>query len=530
MKTFSKKLFSKLIIVLTIGILSACSQEKDSMGEINSGEARLKVSLETVLDNEDAIPVGNGAKSAIATSNALNGVVSLTESMQVEYSLDQTNNQKLPQLIKTANAAPEIKAAINRKTLTKGTYYALLVYDEQENYLEERLYNYGSESNLPPLLLNAGKAYTFVAFSINTSNSLPTVLDKAKLSTLKLSKVSGDLMIFKKKLTLTYGENLLSVVLKHRYSSITTQLSVDANTVGAFQALTNAAISPVYESANYDFAQDAFEYVTVKTGGCPVTFPSFQTGQRTVTSNPSIMISPLTNTASLNFGIISIDDETKKNLVIPNVKITPGVSYTLKLNFKTCTQPVGQVEGLDWRYPAATWLGKLGIWKDGVFYSAGSTITRNITAPGADYGFVFDITELDNAFNMELNGVKLAQKEIQFERGAASPQNIRFKDQSMYQGVNTETGGNIDAVYNMKGTSTAPLVKVVIGKNGEVRLFGSKVSGGPLYELELFGNAFNTFKWNTPGQGVNSIKVTQLVDGRTILVGTGSGKKKVACT
>ena len=126
------------------------------------------------------------------------------------------------------------------------------------------------------------------------------------------------------------------------------------------------------------------------------------------------MISPLTNTASLNFGIISIDDETKKNLVIPNVKITPGVSYTLKLNFKTCTQPVGQVEGLDWRYPAATWFGKLGIWKDGVFYSAGSTITRNITAPGADYGFVFDITELDNAFNMELNGVKLAQKEIQF--------------------------------------------------------------------------------------------------------------------
>lgn len=131
---------------------------------------------------------------------------------------------------------------------------------------------------------------------------------------------------------------------------------------------------------------------------------------------------------------------------------------------------------------------------------------------------------------MELNGVKLAKNEIQFERGASSVQNIRFKDKSLYQGINTEGGANIGAVYNMKGTKATPLVKVVIGKNGEVALYGSKKSNGPLYELELFnGNSFNTFKWNGSNQGDNNIKVTQLVDGRTILVGSGSGKKKVAC-
>ena len=66
---------------------------------------------------------------------------------------------------------------------------------------------------------------------------------------------------------------------------------------------------------------------------------------------------------------------------------------------------------------------------------------------------------------------------------------------------------------------------------GDVTLFGSKVSGGPFYDLELFnGNTFNTFKWNTALQGDNIIKVTQLVDGRTILVGNGSGKKKIPCS
>ena len=80
----------------------------------------------------------------------------------------------------------------------------------------------------------------------------------------------------------------------------------------------------------------------------------------------------------------------------------------------------------------------------------------------------------------------------------------------------------------MKGNSTNPLVKVVISRTGQVTMFGSKTSGGPLYELKLVnGNSFNTFPWSATQS--NTVKVTQLVDGRTIIKGIGAGKKKIPC-
>jgi hypothetical protein len=129
---------------------------------------------------------------------------------------------------------------------------------------------------------------------------------------------------------------------------------------------------------------------------------------------------------------------------------------------------------------------------------------------------------------MEVNGVKLAKQEIQFEVGASSSQNIQFVDGSKYAGNNIETNKRIDQVYNMKGTSTSPLIKLVISRTGQVTMFGSKTSGGPLYELKLVnGNSFNTFPWSATQS--NTVKVTQLVDGRTIIKGVGAGKKKIPC-
>jgi len=80
----------------------------------------------------------------------------------------------------------------------------------------------------------------------------------------------------------------------------------------------------------------------------------------------------------------------------------------------------------------------------------------------------------------------------------------------------------------MKGTDTNPLIKLVISRTGEVTMFGSKTNGGPLYPLVLTnGNAFNNLPWSATSP--NQVKVTQLVDGRTIIKGIGSGKKKVPC-
>ncbi|MNI97543.1 hypothetical protein D3C73_1562070 [compost metagenome] len=81
----------------------------------------------------------------------------------------------------------------------------------------------------------------------------------------------------------------------------------------------------------------------------------------------------------------------------------------------------------------------------------------------------------------------------------------------------------------MQGTAANPLIKLVTSRTGKVTMFGSKTSSGPLYELVLVnGNAFNTFPWGSTQS--NTVKVTQLVDGRTIIKGVGAGKKKIPCS
>ena len=496
--------------------------------ENSNGDARIAISISSSEDvDEESSSSKMDQKASSRISRTINGNLRFSDYTQIEYTFKEEGKQ-LRAKVKDIRA--ESKAAINRKPLGNNILYKVLVYDQNGEFITERNYNYGSESIVSPIFLDSDKTYTFLSFSLNSSTILPNILEKQRLSTVKLSNVSEDLMTFSKTLKLTFGTNLLSIVLKHRYNKITTQLTADPSTVGTFNNISNVSIRPAYDNATYSFGNDTFQYGTQKQNGCPVIFSPDQLGTRNVISNPTLVISPLNLNGSINFGTISIDDETKTNFSIPNVKLTPGVNYTLKLNFRTCTENVGSVEGMNWSYPAAFNGTYTGIWKDGIFYNNGQTITRTIIAPGADYGFVFDITDLDNAFNMELNGVKLASTEIQFQRGASSAQNIRFKDKSLYQGANSEGGNNIAAVYNMKGTIANPLVKVVIGKNGEVTLYGSKTSGGPLYELELFnGNYFNTFKWNKASQGNNVIKVTQLVDGQTILIGYGSGKKKIPC-
>lgn len=516
-----------IIFFLTSFVLLSCN--KEIVNENSNGNAMIAISISSSEDVDDeSISSKMDQKASSRISSNIKGKLPFSDYTQIEYSFNEESKQLRS---KVQDISGELKAVINRKPLGGNILYKVLVYDQNGDFVTERNYNYGSESTVNPLLLDSDKIYTFLSFSLNSSSILPNILEKEKLSTVKLSNVSEDLMTFRKTMKLTFGTNLLSIILKHRYNRIITQLTADPSTVGTFNKISNASIRPAFDNATYSFANDTFQYGTQKQNGCPVIFASNQLGTRNVISNPTLVISPLNINGSINFGTISIDDETKTNFSIPNVKLTPGVSYTLKLNFRTCTENVGSVQGMNWNYQEA-FIGKSsGIWKDGVFYYRGQTISKTIIAPGADYGFVFDITDLDNAFNMELNGVRLAASEIQFERGASSAQNIRFKDKSLYQGINSEGGNNIAAIYNMKGTVAKPLVKVVIGKNGEVTLYGSKISGGPLYELELFnGNYFNTFKWNTASQGNNVIKVTQLVDGRTILIGNGSGKKKIPCS
>ncbi len=160
-------------------------------------------------------------------------------------------------------------------------------------------------------------------------------------------------------------------------------------------------------------------------------------------------------------------------------------------------------------------------------YNAGqpSPVTETITQPGTNAGFVFDIYELDNSFNMKINGVMLATQEIEFQGGGLT-QNIRFADGTIWE------AGGIQDIWRLRGETDKPIIRVEISATGAISIFGSKVSStNPNYALEpleLFeGNVFNIIAWNTTTE--NEIVVTQNVVGITKMKGYGSGQNIVPC-
>lgn len=190
------------------------------------------------------------------------------------------------------------------------------------------------------------------------------------------------------------GTNYIDVVLKHKYSIITSKL--DARGVGIISAVGSANIGPVSSSANMSLSNGDLTYNT--TPGTTVPVVNFKTfNSETVTSDPTLVISDNTSTAKLTVNNIVIDG-VMGNVALNNVKIIPGVKYNLNLRFSPCRESI-----------------------DPTPFSVSSTsstvgTSKVFNMPATDFGFVLDITNLDNSFNMIINGTQLATQEIQFQK------------------------------------------------------------------------------------------------------------------
>ncbi len=158
---------------------------------------------------------------------------------------------------------------------------------------------------------------------------------------------------------------------------------------------------------------------------------------------------------------------------------------------------------------------------DGEDFSLSNGTAVEFDQPATTYGFYFDIYTLDNSFNLTINGTQLATEEIQFQSDGTSGINVEFADGDQYE-------TNTDFIYNLIGNADAPIIRVTIAPNGNISLYGSKISGGPLYPLILTnGNSFNTISWNTNSD--NEIIGTQSVEYITYMTGHGTGLNIIPC-
>ncbi|WP_307184322.1 hypothetical protein [Sphingobacterium zeae] len=530
---------NRLLFGLCMGLvlLQSCTKSNNVPVAEQEGLAIVTVGVSVGDPEEETVVLASNRKVTNSKLAEQVSEVAVSEHMTLGVTLrDQQNSQldasfKRSDYVDPALNTRSLRAAsqVITKTLDTNVKYRIVVYDASGNYLQSTDYSYGS--NAPQLNLDAGKTYTFVVYSINSTSVIPNVDGISNLSTAKLKDVNGDLMYFKKTMQLAYGNNNLAVILTHQFSQITTTVQMDNSMTGSIAALSNMVVSPAKSSATFSLNDGSLVYASTNSSAA-ITFAAISSGSRSVTAFPTLVISPNTTTASLTIGSITLDGDTKNNIVVPNIKIIPGHKYNLVLNFKACTQSVTS-DALNWNYERATWTANgnsySGIIKDGTRYANNEVITNTFSAPQANYGFQFDITEFDNAFNMRVNGQYIfgssTNDQVQFQTNTSlgTVRNIQFVDGTEYA-VN-----GIPEVYDMKGTSNAPLLRILISRYGEVTLLGSKSSGGPLVQLKLKnGLSFNTVNWSASGN--NSVVISQKVDGRTVIIGQGNGRKLISCS
>ena len=497
--------FPLLVLSLTAASCRSAEGGISDNTTANNSVYNVQVNLASI-ESEEETPVfqASAGKTGVATVSPQQTKISLDDDNFVMATLTPQSNTS--SLASQAQASINPVAAATPTDLGIGVRYKVAVYDASGNYVTEKEFAY-KNGETDGFLLNGGQNYTFVAYSVNSASSTPSINNGATLANAKLSGISGDLMYFKKNMTVTgNGVNNLDIVLKHQYSQITTKL--DARQVGNISAVTNATISPANSSADISFATDALTY----NGSInqPVSFSA--QNLPIATSSATQVISNTTTTGQLNLGTVTVDG-VSKSMTIDKLKITPGVKYNLNLRLGPCRQDINPV-------PFSV--------KDGV--------TQTFTMPATDFGFVFDIYKLDNSFNLTINGTQMATKEINFQGNDGATRTVRFADGTVYGSDVVPALLRPAAlpvkrtyeIWDLEGTPSAPLVRVVISKDGKISLFGSKSSGGALEPLELFnGNTLNTIKWNTTG--TNTVTATQSVINITYMSGNGTGKQIVTC-
>ncbi|MDV3508401.1 hypothetical protein CMU89_00950 [Elizabethkingia anophelis] len=358
--------------------------------------------------------------------------------------------------------------------------------------------------------------YDFVVLSYNSSVAPADVT--GNISAASLTNISGndDLMYFRAdNVRVTKGDNLLSVVLKHKFSQITT--IVDASAVASgngIKVIDTPAITNQRATGNSIKLSNGV--VTYGTTGSSksLDFTGNSTANPIWTSKPLLIANPgaaASDMATLTFNSMTVGTKVKTNISVPNLVISPEVRYNLNLKF-ACTAISTPSYDFNMYEPAT---------------STKDRISQGFTFPAANAGFTFEVYELDNSFNLKINGVDLANQEIQFESGISGlPQNIRFKSDKTLWGAS----GN-SQIYNINGSTTNPktaVVRIKIGPDGSVSMMGRRNLSSPLELLELFGGAqFNRITWksDTTNDVVATMKVTRL----TQLVGYGEGRKVVPC-
>ncbi|MDV2446109.1 hypothetical protein CMU93_01165 [Elizabethkingia anophelis] len=322
--------------VLALWLTSCRSAETES--NITGGTASVKINLQgSTYDNDSEV------KPSASADHKNISVLSDTQVQEIPFSdkynlLATFTKDPAPQAayFQASSGINNLMAVTESKSqqLANDIMYKIVVYDASGRYVTDRNYIRGKEDDIavtPALNLNGGQNYTFIAYSVNSTKSVPDISTSARLSGAFLLVMDiEDFMYFRKDASVSgEGTNYLNVVLKHKTSQIT--LTLDSSLTGNSISDISAYFSSHYPNTGILLSNGSLQYPPGTQVNKNVSFSGLGTN---IISGGISKLSADTPAAELTIASITIGGVTQTNLKIPNIKIVPGLRYNLNIQIK----------------------------------------------------------------------------------------------------------------------------------------------------------------------------------------------------
>lgn len=390
-----------IVALLLLAGVSACKKENKTW----SGEATLTVKLAGTESDEGNNPFRSSSsqKARAAAGGPQVVTVPFGDSHTITVTLEEEgrstepsgNGRETVQKRASVGRDGEQRAVIQRNELGAGVRYGILMYDNSGNLFAEREYTHGTEGE-PIGGLTPGVDYTFIGYSINSTSALPSIFNKATLATVRvlgLAVSDQDLMTFKQVRQVVEGpNNTLEVVLKHRFTEILPRIAIATSSPtttvwgGQIDAMGTMSFNGTRETGTVWFADESMTY-SASTWNRTASFPAVPGGGTALleATAPVLLANPATNTGNFTIQGLTINGITD-DVSFDGLVLDPGKKYNLNLTFNApCIAPVGQ---------------------QNFSLTGGASNTWNIPA---GFGFVFNITRLDNSLNVIINGTPVIE-------------------------------------------------------------------------------------------------------------------------
>ena len=493
-KSILKTIFLLFIIQFTI---SSCSKQKENSPIDNSipeGYALIKIDLPEILLQEEDLDNGKNGNTKIISSNEK---ISVHGGFQCDVKLEPVGTAK-----GIENSLKELrkKAETKQQPVSNGVRYRIYIFEKESGALvDSASYTRGSESTKSPIKIVGGKDYTIIAYSNNSTTEFPAYLEqKMNIRTAEITNKNVDFMFHKQDISIgKQSTNTLKIKFRHMFSQITTTIRLDAST-SAYSYIRNISspnfVNPSYEVTKFKVSDQTITGLKQSAQGAPVTFPTISESNTSIKSittlKPTIIYSPITGSkGKMIIEAMTIGGVTRGNIVIDDLKLTPGVKYNLILTFHV---------------PETVELGENPYFK---YYDNSNTggktyFDHEVKLINPTYGAQLDIFYLDNSFQLFVNDKPVFSKELNFEDVLGS--DVKFTDGTWYGSPSSGTA----VIYNINRTAPRkeiPIVRLVIDENGQIQLFGRKNLNESLRILNFRnGVTYTPVKFNP--NGTNTIK------------------------